>query len=100
MSDWLDAARRITESHGAEMQLTDGTWTKDFTVPEEEVVGLPLAEVVAEPEGVLLDLFTASMLVQVYDALTIKENKEKFAAMPLLRAVQIGWQLVEKTKTA
>jgi hypothetical protein len=42
---------------------------------------------------VVLDLFTASMLVQVADALS-EGNRAKFCAMPLLPAVELGWRLV------
>jgi hypothetical protein len=43
--------------------------------------------------GMLLDAFTASMLVQVHDALS-ETNRRRFAEMPLLRAVTVGWKLV------
>lgn len=49
-----------------------------------------------DPEqGVLLDHFTASMLVQIHDALNVA-NRERFAAMPLVRAVDVGWQLAAR----
>lgn len=35
----------------------------------------------AKIDGTMIDLFTASVIVQVYDALSF-ENKAKFAAMP------------------
>lgn len=49
-----------------------------------------------DPEGVILDLFTASMLTQVYDALK-PASQAKFGAMPLWQALDTGWKLVAKT---
>jgi len=46
-----------------------------------------------ECDGMLLDLTTASMLVQVHDALNEK-NQQMFAGFSLERAVRIGWKLV------
>ncbi len=42
-------------------------------------------------EGLLVDLFTASMLVQVYDALN-ETNREKFVKLSLRRMVDVGWK--------
>lgn len=42
---------------------------------------------------VLFDLFTASAVVQVHDALN-ETNRAKFAALPLLRMVDVTWKLV------
>jgi hypothetical protein len=49
--------------------------------------------------GTYLDLFTASMLVQIHDALNA-ENSAKFAAMPILRAVHVGWTLTRRARGA
>lgn len=43
-------------------------------------------------EGLLVDGFTASMLVQVHDALN-EENRAKFLALPLIKMVKLGWKL-------
>jgi 2-C-methyl-D-erythritol 4-phosphate cytidylyltransferase len=60
-----------------------------------------LREIVAEKQGkrirvdgrkLYVDLFTASMLVQVYDALN-EENRARFIGLPFLRMVDIGWKL-------
>jgi hypothetical protein len=48
--------------------------------------------------GVVLDAFTASMLVQIYDALS-PANQAKFGALPLMKAVDMGWKLVKKTSS-
>jgi len=61
--DWLKVARKVVEE-------------KQF----------------AEHDGILLDLFTASMLVQVYDALG-EVSKAKFAGFHLTKAVSIGWKV-------
>ena len=62
--DWIDLARKVVEEKQA--QYDDSL-------------------------SVLLDLTTASMLVEVHDALNEK-NREKFASFTLLKAVEIGWQ--------
>lgn len=48
-------------------------------------------------DGVVVDAFTASMLVQVHDALSAK-NQAKFAAMDVAQAAEFGWALVERSK--
>lgn len=48
----------------------------------------------ARIEGLLMDLFTASMLVQVYDALS-ETNRTKFLALPLRKMVSVGWSCVK-----
>jgi len=68
-ADWLSVARQVVE-------------TKQHVSP-------PV------PDGMLLDLFTASALVQVYDALN-ETNAAKFAEMPLERAADFAWRLIEK----
>ena len=42
-----------------------------------------------------LDMTTANMLVQVYDALG-EANKAKFDAMPLEKAVEVAWKMVDR----
>ena len=46
-------------------------------------------------EGHLVDGVTASMLVQIHDALN-EENRAKFLALPLAKMVAVGWKLVKK----
>ena len=46
-------------------------------------------------DGLLLDMFTASALVQVHDALN-EANAAKFAAMPLEKAAPFAFRLIEK----
>jgi hypothetical protein len=65
---WIEAARQVVE---------EGQYTK--------------------VDGVLLDHFTASMLVQVHDALS-PENQAKFGAMSLVRAVDVGWKVVQRAE--
>jgi hypothetical protein len=48
----------------------------------------------ARVEGLLVDGFTASMLVQVHDALS-DANKAKFLALPLRKMVSVGWKCVK-----
>lgn len=65
-STWLAAAREVVE-------------TKSYT----------------EVDGVLLDLFSASTMVQIHDALA-PANAAKFAAMPIERAVEVAFKLAER----
>lgn len=46
---------------------------------------------------VYVDHFTASMLVQVHDALN-EANRAKFVALPLVRMVDVGWKLTKGSK--
>lgn len=48
----------------------------------------------ARMEGFLVDLFTASMLVQIHDKLT-PENQAKFMGMPFMKMVNVGWKLAK-----
>lgn len=41
---------------------------------------------------VYIDLFSASMLVQIYDALN-EANRERFIALPWRQMVSVGWKL-------
>jgi hypothetical protein len=54
---------------------------------------------VGDKSGVILDQFTASMLVQILDALS-PDNRAKFEALPLERAVDVGWTLANGKKPA
>ena len=51
----------------------------------------------ARTEGVMMDGFTASMLVQVHDALS-DVNREKFLAMQIRQMVTVGWKLAKGGK--
>jgi hypothetical protein len=45
-------------------------------------------------QKVYVDAFTASMLVQIHDALT-PENQAKFMALSWQRMVTVGWKLAK-----
>lgn len=47
-----------------------------------------------EVDGVLLDLTTANLMVQVYDALS-KKAQDKFDTLSVERAASICWKLVK-----
>lgn len=49
----------------------------------------------AKVEGVAVDLFSASLVVQVYDALS-NENKIKYAAMSVERMVETAYRLNDR----
>jgi hypothetical protein len=78
---WLAAARTIVERK-----------TAYHVDPQTGALCPP-----SRPRRVLLDLFTASMLVNVAGALS-PTNREKFTALPILRAVDIGWAVLKKAE--
>ena len=93
-ASWIDGARRaaggafqMSRPDGTITPPSEGDWTDDEINPGSD--------------SIVLDMTTASMLVQVYEALS-PANQAKFDAMPLTKAVDIGWKLVSKTsaKTA
>lgn len=49
-------------------------------------------------DGMRMDGFTASMLVQIYDALGDKQ-KQQFSNLPLSKMVDIGWNLMKKVSS-
>ena len=48
----------------------------------------------AKINGMLVDLFTASAIIKVFDALNIG-NQEKFKDMPLLKMQKVAFQLIK-----
>lgn len=66
MTEWLPAAREVVETQTA-----------------------------AKVDGVLLDLFSASTMVQVHDGLG-EANAAKFAAMPLPAAHEIAFKIADR----
>ena len=46
-------------------------------------------------DGVLLDGYSASAIVQVYDALG-KDNKEKYQSMPITKMADVAFRLLAK----
>lgn len=50
-----------------------------------------------EIDGVLLDLFTASAISQVYDALS-ERNQARYAAMGVEKAAAIAFAALEKAR--
>jgi hypothetical protein len=95
MSAWLEAARQVVEKKQfltvdiATGRPVETVWGEEDEQGMEEVVG---------PEGaVVLDMLTASMLTQIYDGLN-PQNRERFGAMPLPKAVDFGWKLVKRVE--
>lgn len=85
---WVEAARQVVATGGFKMVGQDGTvhptvWDGDEVSPASE--------------GMALDLFSASVMVQVYDALS-EANQAKFAAMPLTTAHNVAFKLANRTE--
>lgn len=49
----------------------------------------------AKIDGTMVDLFTASLVVQVYDALN-PENQQKLMAFPAARVSMVCFQITKK----
>jgi hypothetical protein len=47
-----------------------------------------------EHEGILIDMFTASMMLQVFDGLN-ENNRVIFLECDLIKAVGLGWKLTK-----
>lgn len=47
-----------------------------------------------EVEGQLIDASSASVMIQVFDAIKKKENKIKFMNLPIIKMNQIAWSFV------
>ncbi len=74
---WIDAARWVYE-HKTARRLDRKT---GVLVPENQ------------RGGILLDLFSASVLVQVYDALN-EENRKKLHSLSITRAVKVAFSMM------
>lgn len=85
---WLAAARDVLARNGFHTIDVDTGEPVETQWEGDEVVN---------DNAVVLDLVTAGMLTQVYDALGPR-NQEKFGSMPLLKAVDVGWKLVTRAK--
>lgn len=74
----------------------------ELFVPAEAKEGSRIAAVraivrdhqAARIDGYIMDAYTASMLVAVYDGLK-PENQAKFERLPLKRLIDIGWGAVQ-----
>lgn len=99
---WLDTARRIIERkqfevvHPVTGEPVEYEWKPD---PDGEYAEAQDHEVVVskDGEGVLLDAFTASLMIQVHDALG-PDNQARYVAMPLSKAVPFTYKLLERTQ--
>ena len=63
------------------------------------VAGKQAQRIRIDGRKVYVDLITASMLVQIHDALS-EENRAKFIALPFLKMVDVGWRLVKSQRVA
>lgn len=63
------------------------------------VAGKQAQRIRIDGRKVYVDLITASMLVQIYDALN-EVNRAKFIALPFLKMVDVGWKLVKSQRVA
>ena len=68
------------------------------TTPEPAVI-VKMRKIVAEGQyttidGMMVDLFTASAVINVFDALT-EQNQRKFTALSLRKMVGVTWKLMK-----
>ena len=90
---WLDSARRIVEQHQYEVLDPETGDPVPTEWVESEEGGDTLAAV--DGKGILLDAFSASIMVQIHDGLS-EENRAKYAAMPLPRAHNVAMNILAK----
>jgi hypothetical protein len=67
--------------------------------PEDGGPGFLLEQAWVRPTFVLLDLFTASTLVQFHDLFAKATNREKWLAYDVLTAVDVMWRVLERART-
>ncbi len=96
MKSWYDHVKKIVETRSC--GYIDARTNEE--VPEEDVsYGEEWEEDYVErtdnDNAVLLDAFTASMLLSIADALTEK-NQKNFTELPIEKAVRVGWKLANK----
>jgi len=76
---------------GAAEELDEGRAKKPVIDQMRQIVKEKTARKI---QGKMVDLWTASHVVQVYDALK-PENQKKLMAMPLLQMIGVVWKLVD-----
>lgn len=98
---WLESAKIIVEEKSAKRldpntgEILGSITDIDYPTELEEVEELYNKN--QEDHGVILDYFSAQIMLQVYDVLS-DENKESFKSMNLLRAHDIAFELLNNTK--
>ncbi|MDR6218206.1 hypothetical protein [Deinococcus soli (ex Cha et al. 2016)] len=95
---WLSAARWVVERHafatvhvptGQRVPTPDEIY--DLTEDEASLLGRPTR---TTKDLTVLDATTASLLVQVWDALS-ENNRVIFAEFNIIKAVNVAWKLVK-----
>jgi len=106
--DFTKACEELRTDHDV-VNIFTGAYIGEYPIPKEPPVWTPeqresgfrnivARRAFAQVENIpLCDLFTASTVVQIMDALS-PANKEKFLSMNALAMVDITWKLVEKMK--
>jgi len=84
MTGWIEAARYVVNNKQA---VTVDIATNKITNKRPSGKS-------KKPGQVILDLFTANMLVNIYDAINDK-NKKMFGELNIIKAVNVGWKLVK-----
>lgn len=97
---WLEAARYVADHHSARLvnfetgELIEGCAVSAYEEDEQDDDRLRSPE-----EGIILDAFSASAMVQVYDALN-DVNKAKLLGLPLIAAQNVVFKLLNKQRSA
>lgn len=104
---WIKAARHVVEHGCAMIHFETGDLMPDERVPvtcercESWEKGSPTCPDCGETpyagEGIILDHFSAGHLVELWDALNLK-NRAKFASLELAVAVHVMWGVFEKAR--
>jgi hypothetical protein len=97
MKSWYEQAKGIVDKGQfgyVDVTSNEEVEESDVTYPSEHEEDIQARE----EEGnttVLLDTYTASMLVQIADAVK-EDNREHFIHLPVDKAVNLGWKLLDK----
>lgn len=78
-----------TRQHGTKNHTTNGDPAAKLAALREIVERKQYAKI----DGAMVDLFSASAIVKVYDALS-EANREKFAALPVVTMAKIAFKLL------
>ena len=88
---WLEVAREVVEQH--QFAVVDHETGQRITNPVLDADGMP----VEDGRSVLLDAYSAQVMVQVHDHLSTF-NAARLAAMPPAMAQQAAFTLLEKVR--
>lgn len=113
MSSWIRAARWVKDNHQFRLihkptgnlvtRKKAGYYLSLDEIVNGETCGATLEQIadaekkLSRTDCIILDAFTASMLVTIYDSLS-PIHQQKFDGMSIIEAVDVGWRCVKYCK--